>query len=80
VRRRTGGDGGARARATAAHGRALASGFCWCSVQHDFSQNFQIELDQVMNTKVVDLGTSNIFYKGCIGVFCLDLKLFECQL
>jgi hypothetical protein len=33
-----------------------------------------------MNTKVVDLGTSNIFYKGYMGFFCLDLKLFECQL
>jgi hypothetical protein len=36
-----------------------------------------------MNTKVVDLATNNIFYKGYIGVFCLDLKIFnanfECQ-
>jgi hypothetical protein len=35
----------------------------------DFSQNFQTELGRVMNTKVVDLGTSNIFYKGYIGFF-----------
>jgi hypothetical protein len=34
----------------------------------------------LMNSKVVDLGTSNIFYKGYMGFFCLDLKLFECQL
>jgi hypothetical protein len=33
-----------------------------------------------MNTKVVGLGTSNIFYKGYMGFFCLDLNLFECQL
>jgi hypothetical protein len=61
-------------------GGALAQMCCWCAVQHDFSQNFQTELDQVMNIKVVDLGTSNIFYKGYMGFFCLDLKLFECQL
>jgi hypothetical protein len=30
-----------------------------------------------MNTKVVDLATNNIFYKGYIGFFCLDLKIFE---
>jgi hypothetical protein len=33
-----------------------------------------------MNTKVVDLATLNNFYKGYIGFFCLDLKIFECQL
>jgi hypothetical protein len=33
-----------------------------------------------MNTKVVDLGTSYNFYKGCIGFCFLDLNLFECQL
>jgi hypothetical protein len=49
-----------------ARGGALRSMCCWCPVQNDFSQNFQTELDQVMNTKVVDLATSNIFYKGYI--------------
>jgi hypothetical protein len=33
----------------------------------------------VMNTKVVDLVTLNIFYKGYIGFFCTGLELFECQ-
>jgi hypothetical protein len=32
-----------------------------------------------MNTKVVDLVTLNIFYKGYIGFFCTELELFECQ-
>jgi hypothetical protein len=33
----------------------------------------------VMNTKVVDLVTLDIFYKGHIGFFCTNSKLFECQ-
>jgi hypothetical protein len=32
-----------------------------------------------MNTKVVDLATSNNFFKSYIGFFCPDQKLFECQ-
>jgi hypothetical protein len=43
------------------------------------TQNFCTEVDQVMNTKVVDLVTLNILYKGYIGFFCPDLKFFECQ-
>jgi hypothetical protein len=33
-----------------------------------------------MNTKVVDLSTSYNFPKGCMGFYCLDLNLEECQL
>jgi hypothetical protein len=45
-----------------------------------FFSKFCIEVDQVMNTKVVDLATLDNFYKGYIGVFFTDFELQECQL
>jgi hypothetical protein len=44
-----------------------------------FLQIFCIEVDQVMNTKVVYLATLNNFYKGYIGFFLTEFELFECQ-
>jgi hypothetical protein len=32
-----------------------------------------------MNTKVVDLATLNIFYKGYMGFFCTEFELQGCQ-
>jgi hypothetical protein len=55
--------------------------FCFAGAAFDtlFLQIFCIEVDQVMNTKVVDLATLNNFYKGCIGFFLTEFELFECQ-
>jgi hypothetical protein len=53
---------------------------CWCPVPTDFSPKTWIKLDQVMNNKVVDLATNNIFYKGYIGFFYPRQKIFECEL
>jgi hypothetical protein len=43
------------------------------------NSKFCIEVDQVMNTIVVDLVTLNIFHKGYIGFFITEFELQGCQ-
>jgi hypothetical protein len=77
--RRAAGDGRHAERATSWRGALCLLLFRWYCFGNRIALIYCIEVDQVMNTKVVDLATLKNFYKGYIGFFCTEFELFECQ-
>jgi hypothetical protein len=75
----TASDGRRTERATSRCAALCLLLFRWYCFGNRIALIFCIEVDQVMNTKVVDLATLNNFYKGYIEFFGTEYELFECQ-